>query len=323
MSDSSPASQMPSIKTRLATRQRTKLASSPEEHYGGWSTEPKRAEEKDILSNMMLYLPDDPTLANNNTVLRFLLREWPKISQTIHTAATLDRLKSALLPMNIPYIQYQVSPSYWSMWKDYTPAGITRFHQQDLLGIHNDIDILLATNTSGGSTSEHSTWTIADTVDISCRETSAPSTHTGDSTPTGQTIPGAATNLQQVAGTPLMTSYPPAEIPPVIHNPYLKKIPPTPVQDTHDMPAGIAADQSPSSTRRQGPPPQQMHEAPRTSQASISAQHQLDDYLVQSITSIDKHCQHWLSTFTRREGDLQQQEQTIFILGHTTRQSAQ
>jgi hypothetical protein len=123
-------------------------------------------------------------------------------------------------------------------------------------------------------------------------------------------IPGAETNLQQVAGTPLMASYPPAEIPPVIHNPYLKKIPPTPVQDTHYVPAGIVADQSPSSTRRQGPPPQQMHAAPHTPQASISTQeHQLDDYLVQSITSIDKHCQNWLSTFTRREGELQQQEQ--------------
>ena len=123
----------------------------------GWSVARKLAEQKVILTAMMAYLPETrPTLANNNTAeLRFLLREWPTISQTtLHTAAILGRLKLVLLSMGIPHIKYQVLHHVGACgMADYTPAGITMFQHRQDLGIHNNLD-MLGTN-SGGSTSEH------------------------------------------------------------------------------------------------------------------------------------------------------------------------
>ena len=138
----------------------------------GWSVSSRRAEEKTILVDMMEYLHRDPTMVNNNTLLRFLLCEWKPLWQTIHTSASMNKLKSALITMGTPYIKYQVSPSVWSFWTDYTPAGIANFHRQDL-GLKDGTTPLHGSNTS------QSTWTTADmegTQQVVHRTPSQPST---------------------------------------------------------------------------------------------------------------------------------------------------
>ena len=58
--------------------------------------------------------------------------------------------------MGILYIKYQVSPSVWSFWMDYTPEGIVTFHQQDR-GLNDG-----TTPLHGSDTSQQSAWTTAD-----------------------------------------------------------------------------------------------------------------------------------------------------------------
>ena len=102
-------------------------------------------EEHGILLAMIAYLHHDPTMLTNNILLQFLVNDWKTLQPTLHTAATLDRLKSSLLHMGIPYLKYQALPACWSMWNDYSPDGILRFHRQDL-GLNEQASLLVYTN---------------------------------------------------------------------------------------------------------------------------------------------------------------------------------
>jgi hypothetical protein len=94
----------------------------------GWSMNPRKADERRYLENMIRYLHDDPTVYDNLEILRFIYKEWPIMENTLHTKTTMDTLKRRLLSMNVRYIHRGKDPGNWAYWRDYTDDGMLEYH---------------------------------------------------------------------------------------------------------------------------------------------------------------------------------------------------
>ena len=95
-------------------------------------------DERKWLEKILEYLHvDDPQQEGSPQVLHFLLKDWPMIKTTLHTVATMEKVKLLLVEMGIPYLHqlYSADPrstraQKWEYWNDFSPAGMQKFEQQ-------------------------------------------------------------------------------------------------------------------------------------------------------------------------------------------------
>ena len=131
--------------TRASERQaaRQKARGQPKtpriEHSSAkWVIGGTRSDERKWLTKIVEYLHRDPAQETNPRILRFMLKEWPTLQATLHTVASMEKLKLILVANGIPYLRrmHSADPKStrtqkWEYWNDYSQEGIARFVQDN------------------------------------------------------------------------------------------------------------------------------------------------------------------------------------------------
>ena len=106
-SDSVP--QATRISERQAARLQAKSKPKTPRLHGGmakWVIGGTRSDERQWIEKIVVYLHTDQTQENNPRILRVLLKEWPILRTTLHTVATMEKVKIALVVENgVPYLR--------------------------------------------------------------------------------------------------------------------------------------------------------------------------------------------------------------------------
>ena len=137
-----PASTLPA--TRASERQAARLTvRSPKTprispSLAKWVIGGTRSDERKWLEKIMAYLPIDKAHANNTRLLRYMLTEWPTLRTTLHTVATLEKVKLFLVEEGVPYLRKMTSmdprstrAQKWEYWNDYSPEGMEQFAKEN------------------------------------------------------------------------------------------------------------------------------------------------------------------------------------------------
>jgi hypothetical protein len=102
-----------------------------------WVIGGTRSDERKWLEKILAYLPTDKAQENNSRLLRYMLTEWPPLRTTLHTVATLEKVKLFLIEQGVPYLRQMKSldprstrAQKWEYWNDYSPEGIEQFAKE-------------------------------------------------------------------------------------------------------------------------------------------------------------------------------------------------
>ena len=89
----------------------------------GWIVNPGRNEERHLIETMILHLQDDPMSTMDADVLRFVYKDWPRLSSSMNTKTTVKTVKTKLLQLNVEYI-YCTADNDWGFWNDNSIEGL-------------------------------------------------------------------------------------------------------------------------------------------------------------------------------------------------------
>ena len=120
-----------------------------------WVIGGTKSEERKLLEKLVAYLHVDPLRDEDVNILRFLRRDWKNVQNTLHTTATMDKLKQALTDMGVPYLRRlrvgdprSANARKWEYWNDYTPTGISKFHEDNRAATETDAPSVPAEETT-------------------------------------------------------------------------------------------------------------------------------------------------------------------------------
>ena len=134
-----PSAPLPTrISARQAQRRNMPKPRTPHisESQGRWIIGGSKSDERKLLERMVEYLHIDPLRDGDPLVLRFLLKDWKQMQNTLHTiGGTMENLKQVLSNMKIPYLRRMISTDStstrtqkWEYWNNYTTDGMVKFH---------------------------------------------------------------------------------------------------------------------------------------------------------------------------------------------------
>ena len=88
----------------------------------GWTYNPGRQEERQIIEDMIAYLRD--THPTDVQLLQFLFIDWPTLESSMNTKkATVLKVKRTLHRLEVDFI-HRTPDNYWGYWNDYTDDAI-------------------------------------------------------------------------------------------------------------------------------------------------------------------------------------------------------
>ena len=90
-----------------------------------WTFNPGRQEERRLLEDMIVYLRGSRT--NNAQILQFVFMDWPKLALSMNTKATVLKVKTTLLRLEVDFI-HRTEDHYWGFWNNYTDVGLFNIH---------------------------------------------------------------------------------------------------------------------------------------------------------------------------------------------------
>ena len=82
----------------------------------GWIVNPARTEERHLIKTIIIHLQDDPMNTMDADVLRFVYKDWPRLTSS---KTTVKIVKTKLLQFNVEYI-YRTEDNDWGFWNDYS-----------------------------------------------------------------------------------------------------------------------------------------------------------------------------------------------------------
>ena len=101
-----PALQATRVSERQATRMKAKSQmKTPRISTAKWVIGGTRSDERKWIERIVEYLHLDPVQESNPQILRFMLKDWPTLTSTLHTVATLEKVKALLVANAIPYLR--------------------------------------------------------------------------------------------------------------------------------------------------------------------------------------------------------------------------
>ena len=119
-----------------------------------WEIGGTRSDERKWLEKILDHLHTDPEQETNTRILRFMLKEWPTLRATLHTVATMEKVKLFLIDNGVPYQQrmQSVDPKStraqkWKYWNDYLTEGMEVLVKEyaSLLTLQENASILAPT----------------------------------------------------------------------------------------------------------------------------------------------------------------------------------
>ena len=104
-----------------------------------WVIGGTRSDERRWLEKILGYLTiDSKAQSNNSRLLRYMLTEWQTLRTTLHTVATLEKVKLFMVEEGVPYLRKMKSKDprstraqKWEYWNDYSPEGIEHFAKEN------------------------------------------------------------------------------------------------------------------------------------------------------------------------------------------------
>jgi hypothetical protein len=145
-----PQSNVPTLQaTRASERQadhlRVRSTKTPRIQVSSakWVIGGTRSDERKWLEKILDHLHTDPGQENNASLLRFMLKEWLTLRATLHTVATMEKVKTFLIDNGIPYLRRMPSvdpmstrAQKWEYWNDCSTRGMAAFVKENVSILH-------------------------------------------------------------------------------------------------------------------------------------------------------------------------------------------
>ena len=79
----------------------------------GWIVNPARTEERHLIKTIIIHLQDDPMNTMDADVLRFVYKDWPRLTSLMNTKTTVKIVKTKLLQLNVDEYIYYTEDNDW------------------------------------------------------------------------------------------------------------------------------------------------------------------------------------------------------------------